>query len=582
MSVFIELTTEPFEDNMRRYSEGNKPGDRAGISSARRPLRGIEVKEDTHAIIQVIRSDGTSLPLVDQGSPDGESFVTASFLIQSAQEARMEKHQIIETFGEPYIYFFGESPRFLDVQAILINSFDFNWEAEWWHNWETRFRGTKTVEQGARTYLFYDDTIVEGYMLMANAIKSSDQPWTVQLTWRMFITNYRNISFVGDPNFPVHASINLPPNVNLSGADAFDQLITQYASESREREAQMILDDEIRRAADQPFGSARRLSDALRLGVRSIAFAPDVARQIAALSESNPADAQALDVFNTLTNRAIRGKFVENVDEWTNGPDDLKHIPEDGLPPVYQPRWRSIQESQDLFFDAIRWMMCFGAEVNDHSSVRGLGLRVNFGLDSNGLSLNVGSSNNLRATFSPVANVNSGRTVSAGSSVGADADLFFSAGAGVSGGLTSLDGAGGFDYGYSSPFGGAGVGAVGFGDQEGFGYGSSFGDTGDPGYIDPGRFTFAGVEDERDAFERFAMPKRPHGSGLGGGISVGASFSGSVGVGASVQVGGKISAFSLEVVPGTLNPNGDCDSPGPSGNGALFSFSGSVSLSDLI
>ncbi len=155
MAVFISLETDPFEDNMRTLAGGAQGiSRRAGITSVRRPLRGIEIKTDTYAMIQVIRSDGSIIPLTDQATPEGTGDSTSSFLIQSAQEARMEKHQIIETFGEPYIYFFGESPRFLDVQAILINTNDFNWEAEWWDNWDNRIRGTKTVEQGARTYLF--------------------------------------------------------------------------------------------------------------------------------------------------------------------------------------------------------------------------------------------------------------------------------------------------------------------------------------------------------------------------------------------------------------------------------------------
>ena len=78
-------------------------------------------------------------------------------MLQNVQEAHMEKHQIVETFGESYIFFFGEAPRFIDVSAVIINSHDFNWEAEWWDNYNRFLRGTKSVEQGARTYLFYDE-----------------------------------------------------------------------------------------------------------------------------------------------------------------------------------------------------------------------------------------------------------------------------------------------------------------------------------------------------------------------------------------------------------------------------------------
>jgi hypothetical protein len=602
MAVFIELSTEPFEDNMRKYAAGT-PGinQRAGITSARRPLRGIEVKTDTYAMIQVIRSDGSVIPLVDQATPDGLGGSTSSFLIQTAQEARMEKHQIIETFGEPYIYFFGESPRFLDVQAILINTNDFNWEAEWWDNWDNRIRGTKAVEQGARTYLFYDDTVVEGYMLMAQAIKTSEQPWTVQLSWRMYITNYRNISFVGDPNFPLQANVDLPPDIDLTGADAFDQLTSLYQNESRTQQALANRDQSILDAAHQAgaipnsigvtfgpggvttaplqapspasFGGVRKMSDLIRTGIRSTAFAPDVGALIASLSENDPASRQALQVFNTLTSRPIRSKIVDNTDEWT-GSGDFVDTPADGLPSVFTPYWRSVQESQNLFLDAIRWMSCFGADMNDHESLADIGLRVSF--SPNGVSIKGGiNTNSIGATFSPRFSNYAGTLPP---SVGANTlvvnqnttinpyaqpvtqDLFF--GNGVRAGTSvGLDGVSlGYQYGYPSPYGGPGYGIVGYGDQDGIGYGSGFGQVGDPGHIQPGRFTFAGVEDNQSAFDRFVRPTLPQGPQNG--IGLGVSSSGGVGVGASIRIGGRPSAFGMGVAPGTLTPDMSCGAQG--------------------
>src|SRR5688572_3607223 len=167
MAIFIELVTDAFEEVLnnqtaRRSLSGQSS--RAGNRVARRPTRGLEIKEDTYAAIKVILSDGGELQLVDSSSRDGGSSGYSNFILQSVTEVRMEKHQIVETFGAAYIYFFGENPRFLDVQAHIINSHDFNWEAEWWENYEQNFRGTRLVEKGGRLYMFYDDNIVEGYM----------------------------------------------------------------------------------------------------------------------------------------------------------------------------------------------------------------------------------------------------------------------------------------------------------------------------------------------------------------------------------------------------------------------------------
>jgi hypothetical protein len=207
MAVFIELTTDPFIENFQRLKDRNDPAlsrsGRAGLSNVRRPLRGIEIKEDTYASLKVIRSDGSEVPFMDSSAATGKSTSYSNFILQSVQEQRMEKHQIIETFGDTYLYLFGEAPRFLDISAVLINSNDFNWEAEWWANWESTLSGSKSVEQGARVYLFYDDNVVEGYLLMSQAQKTSDQPVMVQMSFRMFVASTRNVSSVGDPNFPM-------------------------------------------------------------------------------------------------------------------------------------------------------------------------------------------------------------------------------------------------------------------------------------------------------------------------------------------------------------------------------------------
>lgn len=231
MAVFIELTTDAFRDTFATTAAGKRnsnqqqnPYGRAGAVSVRRPLRGLEIKEDTYAIIRVIQADGTEVQLVDGGAATGQTTGWSNFLLQSVQEARMEKHQIVETFGDSYIYFFGEAPRFLDVSCLLINSNDFNWEAEWWYNYDNFLRGTKSVELGARTYMFYDDNVVEGYMLQAQAVKVAEEPLTVRLSYRLFITNYQNVSFVGSTSFPTRSMVNLPASVSLTDTPSDDQI----------------------------------------------------------------------------------------------------------------------------------------------------------------------------------------------------------------------------------------------------------------------------------------------------------------------------------------------------------------------
>lgn len=621
MAVFIELTTDPFEANYKRLKDRNDPSlsrpGRAGLTNVRRPLRGMEIKEDTYASIKVIRADGSEVPFLDSSSATGESRAYSNFILQSVQEARMEKHQIIETFGEPYIYFFGEAPRFLDVQAVLINSHDFNWEAEWWANWERTLRGSKSVEQAARTYLFYDDNVVEGYMLMAQAVKLSTEPFQVSLTWRMFVSSYRNVSFVGDPNFPVHASVDLPPDVSLTDADAFGELTQAYRSVSDVQGQYAAWDDEVNRnAKPEQFGSRGRLADTLRRGTRSIAFPGSVQAYIDYLRSSNQQDLPDLDTFDRLHSRPLRSLIADNADEYTGSGNTSVDYLHGTLPEVFDPRIRGQLEVDDLFKEAISWMACFGADINSYTALNSLGMGVNFGAGVGvgigfgvGVTAGVGSG----ATFGAVARegvgfggspgagfgwgagAGSGFTSgmfagpgtygSAGSQSGrsangfapagappsnafspgqlgvvADAGVLFSAGAGTrKSGLAQQNpfdtGFGDPLYGYPSPYGGPGFGQSGYGDYGGLGFGASFGATGDPGYLPPSDFTFAGEEDERSDLERLLAPKPGFGTGFGG-VGAADSYAGQ-GAGSSVYVGGSISAFAMFAAPGTLFPDGN-------------------------
>lgn len=213
MAVYIELAVEDSQPSagFRRSVEGRS---RAGVSNVRRPLRGTEMKEDTYAVFRVFGADGKEIKLVDSSWEEGEGRGYANFLLQSVQEARMERQQILETFGAALVFFFGESPRFVDVNAVLLNTHDFNWEAEWWRNYQDTLRGTRLVEQGARALLCFDDTIIEGYPMNATVVKTSQDQNMVQLSFRMFVTNVANVSNVGDPNFPVHASASIPERLN--------------------------------------------------------------------------------------------------------------------------------------------------------------------------------------------------------------------------------------------------------------------------------------------------------------------------------------------------------------------------------
>lgn len=180
------------------------------MMSVRRPYRGIQIKEDTYATISVRRPNGSPILLFSSSDVNGQSRKDnigkvaeyADFIIQSVQDQRQEKQQIIETFGDPFVYFFGERPRIQEVSGLLLNTEDFNWRAQFWENYDKHMRGTQLVQQNARVYLSYDTVVVEGYMLSANAQDTAENSFSIPFNFSMLVTNYYDTSTIGQTRFP--------------------------------------------------------------------------------------------------------------------------------------------------------------------------------------------------------------------------------------------------------------------------------------------------------------------------------------------------------------------------------------------
>ncbi len=199
--IAIQVIQDRFVSNQQSGSSDEKAN--RALKTVRRPVRGTVLKEETFATMRVMTASGKNILLTDAGGSEGsqkkrQSQVYSNFLLQTVSEERMEKQQILETFGEPYIFFFGERPRMISFSGVLLNTFDFNWEAEWWDNYENFLRGTRCVENDARVFLAYDETLVSGYIIAASASKNAQERNHVNFQFTMFLTGYTNFSDIGD------------------------------------------------------------------------------------------------------------------------------------------------------------------------------------------------------------------------------------------------------------------------------------------------------------------------------------------------------------------------------------------------
>jgi hypothetical protein len=162
----------------------------------RRPLGGLVVAEETFANLSVLARDenGTTRywSLLDQGGAEGVSETWSNFILQQVQEQRMEKAQVVQTFGEDFYFFFGQEPRFLMCSGVVFAADNFKWASEFTYIYENYLRGTRCAENKARVILRYEGIIVQGMLISMSMTRSSEQPHAIPLVFNFAVVDYRD------------------------------------------------------------------------------------------------------------------------------------------------------------------------------------------------------------------------------------------------------------------------------------------------------------------------------------------------------------------------------------------------------
>ena len=118
MGVFVEATTEPFTELRQSIAEVERENavrsGPEGAAGVRRPVRGYQLKENSYATLRIIGPNSQFFEVIDAA---GETFIEgegvrkthrySNFFVNSVQEQRSEKKQIVDNFGDPIIFLFG-------------------------------------------------------------------------------------------------------------------------------------------------------------------------------------------------------------------------------------------------------------------------------------------------------------------------------------------------------------------------------------------------------------------------------------------------------------------------------------------
>jgi hypothetical protein len=124
-----------------------------------------------------IKDSPSSLRVFGKGHGNGKSIGTmrdlipaySKFIIEGVSESRTERSQIVETFGDFYVFMFGERPSVMNFNCQLINGANINWLHDFMFMYDSYLRGTRCVEQNASCIVTYGGKQVSGLILNCSA-----------------------------------------------------------------------------------------------------------------------------------------------------------------------------------------------------------------------------------------------------------------------------------------------------------------------------------------------------------------------------------------------------------------------------
>lgn len=109
------------------------------------------------------------------------------FLLESINQDDKETIQILQTFDEEYLYVFGKDPKFVTFTGKLLNFEYPEQKTRFLEMYEGYLRASKSIANGIRVYMYYDDYVLEGRMITASTSSVSRDPGVVNFGFTMYV-----------------------------------------------------------------------------------------------------------------------------------------------------------------------------------------------------------------------------------------------------------------------------------------------------------------------------------------------------------------------------------------------------------
>ncbi len=141
-------------------------------------------------------------------------FMTNKFFLESIAKPKMERFQILETFGDSKLLFFGERTKVYTIGGMLLEGLDstqlddqiiqlqdqkdqnmaiqlrnqYRWSTGLQTFWDNNLRGSLLAENGYVANLYTERALLTGYPLQLQVARDTNSPFLVnfQMSWAIF------------------------------------------------------------------------------------------------------------------------------------------------------------------------------------------------------------------------------------------------------------------------------------------------------------------------------------------------------------------------------------------------------------
>jgi hypothetical protein len=143
---------------------------------------GTNYKKDSLCTLRVITGIGTN------DKPHKEIVPPyTKFFLTNVQAPRSERYQVIETFGDWYIFFYGEAPPVYTFSGVVLNTPNYNWLNEFDFFYDAFIRGTAATRNVTRVYVTYGYQQVQGHILNFAYAIDAETDMAVRFTFSMVV-----------------------------------------------------------------------------------------------------------------------------------------------------------------------------------------------------------------------------------------------------------------------------------------------------------------------------------------------------------------------------------------------------------